>query len=487
MAKAGKPKQATSYTEEVAAGSSMSRRVGVALAVVSGAVLVTAVVLRATELQRENADLRKENVELSKEQSAMDIRLETIEKQLVSSKGLLSEKEAEGVAQKAEMAEVRKNLDAKEKEAKNLQETLDEAKEQVLQQESVNSLVTEENEKQTKVIEENQRKIAEMEALVVSKERAHAKSLEMATKERERAMEEVMKENEEKVSEITKELDATAKSLQLVKSLKEQTEAELTSLSGDLVETEQRCKSEADSSQEKLTDVIANSARERAELVENAKMEKEGVIREKDHEIANIHKVVSERETELENVRRQVSERIGEISELKQEKEEMLVKMEQLQSQLDTNSKDLTAALQQKDETLTELDSKTKDLNVVLKEKEELTIQLGAAGDALSQEKKENEERAKSLEAAKTKAEEETRAAQGDVGNCLVERSKEVKAAMEERSRVLSECQESSRREGEEREREAAQRLEAVLLEKETTVKELEAANGRLASCKTES
>ena len=70
-----KVKQATSYTEEVAAGSSTSRRVGVAFAVVSGAVLVAAVVLRATELQRENADLRRENVELSKEQSAMDIRL----------------------------------------------------------------------------------------------------------------------------------------------------------------------------------------------------------------------------------------------------------------------------------------------------------------------------------------------------------------------------------------------------------------------------
>jgi len=300
-------------------------------------------------------------------------------------------------------------------------------------------------------------------------------------------MEEVKNENEEKVSEITKELDATAKSLQLVKSLKEQTETELASMSGDLVETEQRCKSEADSSQEKLAEVIANYARERAALVQNAKAEKESVAREKDIEIANVHKVVTEREVELENVRRQVSERSSEISELKQEKEEMLVKMDQLQSQMDANSKDLTVALQQKDETLTQLDSKTKDLNVVLKEKEELTIQLGAARDALGQEKKENEERVKSLESAKAKAEEETRSAQADVGNCLVERSKEVKAAMEERSRVLAECQEESRREGEEREREAGLRLEAVLMEKETTVKELEAANRKLASCKTES
>ena len=114
-------------------------------------------------------------------------------------------------------------------------------------------------------------------------------------------------------------------------------------------------------------------------------------------------------------------------------------------------------------------------------------MQLAASKDALSKEKQKNEERVARLEADKAKAEEEARAAQGDVGNCLVERSKEVKAALEERSRVLDECQEERRKEAEEREKEAAQRLEAVLLEKETTVKELEAANGRLASCKTES
>merc|ERR1711953_418976 len=56
----------------------------------------------------------------------------------------------------------------KKKEAKTLQDAVDELKEQVLHQESVNSLVTEETEKQTKVIEENQRKIVEMEALVKS-------------------------------------------------------------------------------------------------------------------------------------------------------------------------------------------------------------------------------------------------------------------------------------------------------------------------------
>merc|ERR1712037_652789 len=103
----------------------------------------------------------------------------------------------------------------------------------VLQQESVNSLVTEENRRQTKVIEENQRKIVEMEALVEAKERSHAASLETARKEREGLMDSMKKENEEKVSEIAKELDATVKSLQLVKSLKEQVETELASVSGD--------------------------------------------------------------------------------------------------------------------------------------------------------------------------------------------------------------------------------------------------------------
>merc|ERR1712083_1199039 len=113
MAKAVKAKQATSCSEEVATSSSTSRRVAVAFAVVSGVVLVVGVVLRATELQRENVELRKENVKLSREQSALDIRLESIEKQLVTSKGLLSEKEADGVAQKAELVEVRKGLNAK--------------------------------------------------------------------------------------------------------------------------------------------------------------------------------------------------------------------------------------------------------------------------------------------------------------------------------------------------------------------------------------
>merc|ERR1712037_748692 len=210
----------------------------------------------------------------------------------------------------------------------------------VLQQESVNGLVTEENELQTKVIEENQQKILEMEALVEAKERSHATSLETATKERERMMDSVKKENEEKVSEITKELDATVKSLQLVKSLKEQVEAELASVSGDLVETELRCKSEGDASEEKMAEMVANSAREKAALVENAKREKEGVTQEKDIEIETVRQVVAEREAELENVRRQVSEATGEISKLNTEKEEMLVKVDQLQSQLDANSKD---------------------------------------------------------------------------------------------------------------------------------------------------
>merc|ERR1712130_491266 len=245
--KAKMAKQATSYSEEVAAGSSTSRRLAVAFAVVSTVVVVAAVVLRATELQRENVDLRKENVELSKEQSAMDIRLANIEKQLVASKGLLSEKEAEGAARKSELAGVRKNLEAKEKETLNLE------------QESVIGLVTQENEQQSKVLEENQKKIVEMEALVKLKEQHLAESLGTASKEREQMLDSVKKENEEKVSEIKKELDATVKSLQLVKSLKEQTESELASVSGDLVETEQRCKSEGDANQEKLEKLVANS------------------------------------------------------------------------------------------------------------------------------------------------------------------------------------------------------------------------------------
>merc|ERR1712088_857922 len=129
-----------------------------------------------------------------------------------------------------------------------------------------------------------------------------------ARKERERLMDSMKKENEEKVSEIAKELDATVKSLQLVKSLKEQAEAELASVSGDLVETEQRCKSEGEANQEKMAEMVANSAREKAALVENARSEKEGVTREKDIEIGIVRQVVAEREAELVNVRKQVSE-----------------------------------------------------------------------------------------------------------------------------------------------------------------------------------
>ena len=112
MAKAGKGKLATSYTEEVAAASSTSRKVVVALVVVSGAVLAAAVLLRATELQRENAELRRE-------QNALDVRLASAEKLLVVSKGQLSDKEQEGVAQKVELDGVRQDLAAKEREVKD--------------------------------------------------------------------------------------------------------------------------------------------------------------------------------------------------------------------------------------------------------------------------------------------------------------------------------------------------------------------------------
>ena len=267
MAKAGKGKLATSYTEEVAAGSSTSRKVVVALVVVSGAVLVAAVLFRATELQRENAELRKE-------QSALDVRLASAEKLLVVSKGQLSDKEQEGVAQKAELDEVRKDLAAKEREVKDIEEVLGKLKEDVLQQESVNSLVTEENGVLSKVIEENEKKIAEMSSLVQSKEQAHTASLEKATKERERIVEELKKENQEKVLEISKNLDATVKSLELVKSLKEQTETELSSVRSSLLESEQRCKGEVEASQEKLEEVVTNCAREKATFVESAKVER---------------------------------------------------------------------------------------------------------------------------------------------------------------------------------------------------------------------
>ena len=186
MAKAGKGKLATSYTEEVAAASSTSRTVVVALVVVSGAVLVAAVLLRATELQRENAELRKE-------QSALDVRLASAEKLLVVSKKQLSDKEQEGVAQKAELDGVRKELAAKEREVKDIEEVLGKLKVEVLQQESVNSLVTEENGVLSKVIEENEKKIAEMSSLIQSKEQAHTASLEKATNERERIVEELKK------------------------------------------------------------------------------------------------------------------------------------------------------------------------------------------------------------------------------------------------------------------------------------------------------
>merc|ERR1712037_325923 len=100
--------------------------------------------------------------------------------------------------------------------------------------------------------------------------------------------------------------------------------AELASERGDLVETEQRCKSEGEANQEKMAEMVANSAREKAALVENARSEKEGVTREKDIEIGNVRQVVAEREAELENVRKQVSDATSEITKLNKEKEEML-------------------------------------------------------------------------------------------------------------------------------------------------------------------
>merc|ERR1712013_543872 len=105
--------------------------------------------------------------------------------------------------------------------------------------------------------------------------------------------------------------------------------------------------------------------------------------------------------------------------------------------------------------------------------------------EALSKAKEEHKQSVKSMEAARVKAEEDLRVAQGDVGSCLVERAKETKVAAEERAKVADLCQEESRRVVEQQEKEAARRLDEMLQEKKTIVKELEAAKGKLTSCKT--
>ena len=126
-----------------------------------------------------------------------------------------------------------------------------------------------------------------------------------------------------------------------------------------------------------------------------------------------------------------------------------------------------------------------RDMKVVLKEKEEAAVQLVALREALSKAKEEHKQSVKSLEADRVKAEEDLRVAQGDVGSCLVERAKETKVAAEERAKAADLCQEETRRVVEQQEKEAAQRLEEILQEKNTIAKELEAAKGKLISCKT--
>ena len=66
-----------------------------------------------------------------------------------------------------------------------------------------------------------------------------------------------------------------------------------------------------------------------------------------------------------------------------------------------------------------------------------------------------------------------------------MERAKETKVAAEERAKAADLCQEETRRVVEQQEKEAARRLDEILQEKKTIVKELEVAKGKLTSCKT--
>ena len=422
-------------------GSQGSRAVYVVVLLGVG-VAVAGVVLRALDLSRENIQLVAREARLQGEQDRLARELEGVGRELGESREALAVREASLAELTATVAEQGKavvlareevnTLDKKLKKAlkgasqivaaaklekEGLGEEMRLVREELVQEQSVNSLVREENSEQVKVLEEQEARLAGLEK-ELGRSREKEAAVTVANTEcgdRERGM---VKSHEETVGWLNKEMETQAEDFRKQKTendqqlkLKIQKETEIEQLKGQLLNQKEKVEKEHQNLQDELKEAIANASKEKAELLEAAKVEKDGITNEKQEEVRSILNIVAEKEAEISASKTAVLQKSEEVVVLNASNQELRIALDTFKTQMEAQTKAVEV------ERLT-----ASKVSEELRAEQEGRQSAEALLASLVEEKS-------SLEAGVLQA-------QGDVGECLADRAREVREAREARDRL---------------------------------------------------
>ena len=306
-------------------------------------------------------------------------------------------------------------------EKEGLGEEMRVLREDLVQEQSVNSLIKEENSEQVKVLEEQEARLVGLEQeLGRSKEREAGLTLaKNKCGERER---EVEKSHKETIGGLNKEMKTQAKDFIKQKKQKDQLlklnvekETEIEQLKGWLdreMETQaediKKQKTLNDQLLHKLKGAFEKASKEKAELLEAAKVEKEGITTEKQEEVRSILNIVAEKEAEISASK----------TAFLQKSEELVV--------LNASNQELRSAL---DTFKTQMEAQTKAVEAEKSTASKVSEELRAEQEV----RQSAEAQVASLVEEKSSLEAGVLQAQGDVGLCLADRAREVREATEAR------------------------------------------------------
>ena len=515
-------------------------------------VLVAGVVIKAVGLQKENVELEARLVGMESlhglEQERIRRQLGKKEKDLVSNQEELAKKQEELADlnkllanQSKESIREKRSLKDKEDECtaalavkvgemEKTEKKIEDLSNEHLHERSVNSLVTEENAEQSKVIVANQKKIEDLEQDLISTKEGHDATLREIQRYHDGAinvLDETVTRQKTQLSESQVHIQDLNHHGAKMESASEELKEKLKVQKAEFLEVQSTLN-------KNLADTLENAANEKVIILENAKLEREGLSEEKQAEVRSILNVVAEKEAELATASLTVSEKLAEIEKLDRSNKELQNTLNNHQSSLDEKIKTCEEATKQKDEEesqmkmaisnfeveKTSLDEKIKTCEEASKQKDEEANQLKTTisyfeGErtehsnmlgARYQELQQKEQELEQEKQKKQELEEQVQQAQTDTGTCLAERAKEAREALaaqekgqhekqeveQEKDRVREECAERARNAQAEQAKEAQERLAATEQEKQELNQEkqeleeqLRVARTRPESCPT--
>ena len=204
-------KEGKKGTSVVDNSSSSSKRVLVVLVVAGISVAMVAVLVKASELQKENRALMDQQAKTAEQLAILNKGKEKIQADLVGKEAELKSMVKLTETKNAELATMKKEFNALKEDSKNKQDEMrekeDELKEELVHQKSINSLITEENNKQLAIIEENQKEMEELEKLLESQEQTFSSTLKTSANEHENRINEISLTNSIKAKEMKETYD----------------------------------------------------------------------------------------------------------------------------------------------------------------------------------------------------------------------------------------------------------------------------------------